>query len=91
MATLPRPSPVCRWYIPPDRGCGQDKAITTYLAGLEAIRRRAPAADPLEPSWGEPELLMNLAWSSLNGDRRGNHQQRQYNGSHRNSSQLGTI
>ncbi len=24
--------------------------------------------DPLEPSWGEPELLMSLAWSHLNGN-----------------------
>jgi hypothetical protein len=22
--------------------------------------------DPLEPSWGEPELLMSLSWSNLN-------------------------
>ena len=31
------------------------------------IRKQKPdAGDPLEPSWGEPELLMNLAWSNLN-------------------------
>jgi hypothetical protein len=33
---------------------------------LEAIRKQKPVSDPLEPSWGEPELLMNLAWSNLN-------------------------
>jgi hypothetical protein len=34
---------------------------------LEAVRAHKPdVVDPLEPSWGEPELLMSLAWSSLN-------------------------
>jgi hypothetical protein len=37
-----------------------------YEKGLEAIRNhKTIASDPLEPSWGEPELLMNLAYSSL--------------------------
>jgi hypothetical protein len=51
---------------PPERGGGQDKAIATYQKGLEVIRKAKPATDPLEPSWGEPELLMNMAWSDLN-------------------------
>lgn len=51
---------------PPERGGGQDKAIATYQKGLEIIRKAKPATDPLEPSWGEPELLMNMAWSYLN-------------------------
>ncbi len=56
-----------QWNIPPERGGGQDKAIATYQQGLEAIRKQKGAAsDPLEPSWGEPELLANLAWSNLN-------------------------
>jgi hypothetical protein len=55
-----------RWSSPPERGGGQDKAFDLYNRGLEAIRKQKPASDPLEPSWGEPELLMNLAWSNLN-------------------------
>jgi tetratricopeptide (TPR) repeat protein len=54
------------WNTPADRGGGQDKAIEMYEKGLGAIRnRKTSASDPLEPSWGEPELLMNLAYSSL--------------------------
>jgi hypothetical protein len=55
-----------RWSSPPERGGGQDKAFDLYNKGLEAIRRQKPQSDPLEPSWGEPELLMNRAWSNLN-------------------------
>jgi uncharacterized protein YciI len=34
---------------------------------LEAVRnQKRDVVDPLEPSWGEPELLMSLAWSNLN-------------------------
>jgi hypothetical protein len=55
------------WNIPPEHGGGQDKAMETYQRGLEAVRKqKGTASDPLEPSWGEPELLMNLAWSNLN-------------------------
>ncbi|MGH9317469.1 MAG: SRPBCC family protein [Thermoanaerobaculia bacterium] len=53
--------------IPPERGGGQGKAIETYERGLEMARKlKGSVNDPLEPSWGEPELLMNLAWSHLN-------------------------
>ncbi len=56
-----------RWSSPPERGGGQDKAFDVYNRGLEAIRnQKRDVSDPLEPSWGEPELLMNLAWSNLN-------------------------
>src|SRR5580700_10348536 len=56
-----------RWSSPPDRGGGQDKAFESYNRGLEAVRnQKGDASDPLEPSWGEPELLMSLAWSNLN-------------------------
>jgi uncharacterized protein len=56
-----------RWSSPPERGGGQDKAFEIYNKGLEALRnQRRGVIDPLEPSWGEPELLMNLAWSNLN-------------------------
>jgi uncharacterized protein len=56
-----------RWSSPPERGGGQDKAFESYNRGLEAIRNlKRDASDPLDPSWGEPELLMSLAWSNLN-------------------------
>ncbi len=56
-----------RWSSPPERGGGQDKALESYNKGLEAARtQKRDASDPLEPSWGEPELLMSLAWSNLN-------------------------
>jgi hypothetical protein len=55
-----------RWSSPPDRGGGQAKAFELYNRGLHEIRKQKPPSDPLEPSWGEPELLMNLAWSNLN-------------------------
>jgi hypothetical protein len=55
------------WNVPPDRGGGQDKAIGAYKKGLEAARKiKGAHRDSLEPSWGEPELLMNLAWANLN-------------------------
>ena len=56
-----------RWSSPPERGGGQDKAFELYDKGLEVIRNQKPdGSDPLEPTWGEPELLMSLAWSNLN-------------------------
>ncbi len=54
-----------RWNFPPERGGGQDKAIETYEKGLKAVRARKAVSDPLTPSWGEPELLMSLAYSQL--------------------------
>jgi hypothetical protein len=55
-----------QWYAPPERGGGQDKAFETYQRGLDDARKqRGSVTDPLDPSWGEPELLMNLAWANL--------------------------
>lgn len=55
------------WFAPPERGGSQEKAIAGYEKGLQAIRNQGKgASDTLEPSWGEPELLMSLAWSNLN-------------------------
>jgi hypothetical protein len=55
------------WNIPAERGGSQAKAMETYEKGLETIRSHKNASrDPLDPSWGEPELLMSLAWSNLN-------------------------
>ena len=59
------------WFVPVERGGGQAKALATYERGVEIARRlKGTVKDPLEPSWGEPELLMNLAWSHLNGASR---------------------
>lgn len=58
------------WNIPVDRGGGQDRAIESYEKGLRISRtQKTSAADPLDPTWGEPELLMSLAWSYLNRDK----------------------
>ncbi len=55
------------WNTPPERAGGQTKAIEGYEKGLDAMRNhKAVTKNPLEPSWGEPELLMSLAWSNLN-------------------------
>jgi hypothetical protein len=54
------------WNAPPERGGGQDKAIETAVHGLEEARlREGTETNPLDPSWGEPELLMGLAWDNL--------------------------
>jgi hypothetical protein len=51
----------------PAQGGGQDKAIALYQRGLEQIRAATNTpANPLDPTWGEPELLMSLGWSYLN-------------------------
>jgi hypothetical protein len=54
------------WNTPPERGGGQDKAIENYLRGLEICSKIKASDDPLEPSWGKPELIMSLAYSYLN-------------------------
>lgn len=54
------------WNTPP-ASSGQAKAMETYQRGLKAARaqKKSDMSDPLDPSWGEPELLMNLAWANL--------------------------
>lgn len=55
-----------QWYNPPERGGGEAIALATYQKGLQAARRhKATSDDALFPKWGEPELLMNLAWANL--------------------------
>jgi len=54
-----------QFYTPPQFGGGQAKAIETYEAGLVSARQER-VTDDLDPAWGEPELLMNLAFSNLN-------------------------
>jgi len=55
-----------QWHNPPERGGGQAVALATYDHGLRLARAQKESGDPLQPSWGEPELLMSLAWSHLN-------------------------
>ncbi len=55
------------WWIPADKGGGKQAAVANYEQGLEFARKqRGSTPDPLDPAWGEPELLMSLAWSHLN-------------------------
>jgi hypothetical protein len=54
------------WNSPPERGGGQDKAIQNYQRGLETCSKIKTSDDPLEPSWGKPELMMSLAYCYLN-------------------------
>jgi hypothetical protein len=54
------------WNTPSERGGGQDKAIESYQRGLEVYLKIKASDDPLEPSWGKPELMMSLAYSYLN-------------------------
>jgi len=54
------------WYRPEQSGGGQGAAMATYGKGLEIVHhQKVESTDVLDPSWGEPELLMNLAWSNL--------------------------
>lgn len=56
-----------QWYAPPNSGGGQEVALAIYAKGLDLARRaKGRSADPLDPSWGEAELLMNLAFANLN-------------------------
>ena len=54
------------WNSPPEHGGGQDKAIQNYQRGLEACSKIKTNDDPLEASWGKPELIMSLAYCYLN-------------------------
>jgi hypothetical protein len=56
-----------QWFGTPERGGGQTVALATYERGLDLARRqKGRGTDSLEPTWGEPELLMNLAFANLN-------------------------
>ena len=56
-----------QWYSPATAGDPQAAAVATYSRGLALARaEKRRAVDPLQPSWGEPELLMNLAFANLN-------------------------
>jgi len=55
-----------QWNTPPERGGGHELGSATYEKGLAAARKQSPPHDELTPGWGEPELLMNIAWTKLN-------------------------
>jgi hypothetical protein len=56
------------WRQPVERGGGPAKTFETMQKGLELARKQNSAAkDPLDPTWGEPELLMSMAWYYQNG------------------------
>jgi len=57
------------WNSPPERGGGQDKAIANYQRGLETCLGIKTSDNPLEPTWGKPELMMSLAYSYLNANQ----------------------
>jgi len=58
-----------QWATPAQLGgAGQEVARATFARALTFARQqRRRTTDPLEPAWGEPELLMTFAFISLNG------------------------
>ncbi|HEX4696411.1 MAG TPA: hypothetical protein VH254_01940 [Candidatus Udaeobacter sp.] len=57
------------WNTPAERGGGQDKAIENYHRGLQVCSKIKPSDDLLHPSWGQPELMMSLAYSYLSANK----------------------
>ena len=56
-----------QWHGSPEHGGGQLVALKTYEKGIEIARQqKSHGRNPLDPAWGEPELLMNLAFANLN-------------------------
>lgn len=53
------------FYTPPEKGGGMDKVIENNERGVAICSQLKPTADKLEPSWGKPELLMNLAYEYM--------------------------
>lgn len=54
------------WNTPVEKGGGQDKMIQVFQQAVEHSSYVKPSDDPLEPSWGKPELLMSLAYAHMN-------------------------
>jgi len=54
------------WNTTVEQGGGQDKMIQVFEKALENYWKIEPSRDPLEPSWGKPELLMSLAYAHMN-------------------------
>jgi hypothetical protein len=57
---------LAKWDTPAKQGGGQDKAVQMFKDGLGWARKQT-ITDLADPAWGEAELLMSLAWASLNG------------------------
>jgi hypothetical protein len=53
------------FYTPPEKGGGIDKVIENYERGVAICSQLEPPSDKLEPSWGKPELLMNVAYTYM--------------------------
>lgn len=53
------------FYTPPEKGGGLDKVIESNERGVTICSQLKPSNDPLEPSWGKPELLMSLAYEYM--------------------------
>ncbi|MBS1708318.1 MAG: hypothetical protein JSS65_06295 [Armatimonadetes bacterium] len=51
---------------PSDKGGGRDAAINLCLKSLEQMEKRRAPKSPLEPTWGKPELMMNVAYYYAN-------------------------
>jgi tetratricopeptide (TPR) repeat protein len=54
------------WNTPVEQGGGQDKMIQVYEQAIQKCAYISSPPDPLEPSWGKPELLMSLAYAYMN-------------------------
>jgi tetratricopeptide (TPR) repeat protein len=61
-----------QWWTPPGMPAEEARerraaGVATYRKGLELARQEKDTKkDALEPSWGEAELLMSLAWVHMN-------------------------
>ena len=61
-----------QWWAPADLAKAQvierqETAVATYKKGLVLARAQTgKVRDSIEPAWGEAELMMSLAWASLN-------------------------
>ncbi|MCA1659683.1 MAG: hypothetical protein LC642_03960 [Verrucomicrobiaceae bacterium] len=53
------------WNTPPERGGGPEKAHENNERALELCSKTQTSSDPLEPSWGRPELMMSVAYGHL--------------------------
>src|SRR5438445_13588189 len=56
------------WNSTHERSGGEDKAIQKYQRVLDVCSKIKPIDDPLQPSWGKPELMMSLAYCYLNAN-----------------------
>lgn len=52
-----------------ERAKQQAAAVETYRRGLEHARKQSRSVSALQPTWGEPELLMSMAWASLSQEK----------------------